>query len=208
MKNLSTILNIVLLVAVAVLYYLYFSGGASTSSAVSGGGVNLEDIKIAYVNSDSVVKYYDFIKSNQEVMDAKGKRLEQDFRNRATNLQNEITAYQRNASNMTIGQVRAVEEDLAKKQQNLQMFEQSITQELINDQNRINKELYDRITKFLKSYSEQTGIQVVLKFDPTSDLLYGGEVLDITQDVIKGLNDSYKAEKNPASSADSTAVKK
>lgn len=208
MKNLSTILNIVLLVAVAVLYYLYFSGGAPTSSAVSGGGVNLEDIKIAYVNSDSVVKYYDFIKSNQEVMDAKGKRLEQDFRNRATNLQNEITAYQRNASNMTIGQVRAVEEDLAKKQQNLQMFEQSITQELINDQNRINKELYDRITKFLKSYSEQTGIQVVLKFDPTSDLLYGGEVLDITQDVIKGLNDSYKAEKNPASSADSTAVKK
>ena len=207
MKNVSTILNIVLLVAVAVLYYLYFSGGSSTTSSVAGGGVNLEDIKIAYVNSDSVVKYYDFIKSNQEVMDAKGKRLEQDFRNRATNLQNEITAYQRNASNMTIGQVRAVEEDLAKKQQNLQMFEQSITQELINDQNRINKELYDRITKFLKTYSEQTGIQVVFKFDPSSDLLYGGEVLDITQDVIKGLNDTYKAEKNPTS-GDSTAVKK
>lgn len=98
-------------------------------------------------------------------------------------------------NNMTIGQVRAVEEDLARKQQNLQLFEQSISQELMNDQARINKELYDRVTAFLKEYGKQKGLMVVLKFDPTSDLLYAYDSLDITNEVLEGLNAAYQKEK-------------
>jgi outer membrane protein len=124
-------------------------------------------------------------------------------------LQNEITAYQRNVSNLTIGQARALEEDLTKKQQNLQMYQQSLSQELMNEESKLNKELYDRITTYLKKYGQENGLQVVLKFDPTSDVLYGVEALDITNIVVKGLNDEYKTEKeggkNPK--ADSTATK-
>lgn len=208
MKNLSVILNIVLLVAVGVLYYLHFAGSGSTSTTSSASGVPLSDLKIAYVNADTILGHYEYLAAKREIFEAKGKRLEQDLRNRATSLQSEITAYQRNAGNMTIGQVRAVEEDLGKKQQNLQLFEQSINQEMLNDQNNLNKELYERITAFLKKYSAANGLQVVLKYDPTSDVLFGGEALDITPDVLKGLNEDYKAEKEgkkPA--ADSTKTK-
>jgi outer membrane protein len=209
MKNLSIVLNIVLLVAVGVLYYLHFAGGNSSSSAVTASGVPISELKIAYINSDTILEHYNYLKAKREILEAKSKRLEQDFRNRATSLQGEITAYQRNANNMTIGQVRAVEEDLGKKQQNLQLFEQTITQELMNDQNTLNKELYDRITSFLKNYSAGTGLQVVFKYDPTSDLLYGGEVLDITQDVLKGLNETYQKEKEGTKVAtDTTKTKK
>jgi hypothetical protein len=34
----------------------------------------------------------------------------------------------------------------------------------------------------------------VFKYDPTSDVLFGEAALDITNDVIKGLNDEYTAE--------------
>ena len=43
-------------------------------------------------------------------------------------------------------------------------------------------------------------MQVVFKYDPTSDVLYGGESLDITADVIKGLNEAYGVEKNGTAS--------
>jgi outer membrane protein len=50
---------------------------------------------------------------------------------------------------------------------------------------------------------------MVLKFDPSSDLLYGGDALDITQQVIKGLNETYKQETATAKAkADSAKVKK
>lgn len=209
MKNLSLILNVVLLVAVIILYVLHFSGPGKVESRSSGSDTSAVDLRVAYINSDSVLKYYDYLKVNRDQLEAKTKKMDQDLRNRTVGLQNEITAYQRNVSGMTLGQARAAEEDLGKKQQNLQMYQQSLQQQLMQEEAKLNKELYDRITGFLKEYGQEKGLQVVLKFDPTSDVLYGGESLDITQDVIKGLNESYQSEKQgPGAKADSTTAKK
>lgn len=206
MKNISLILNAILFVAVAVLYYLHFSPKAN---GVAGeASTNVSDLKIAYINSDSVLKYYAFFNVNKEKLEAKGKKLDQDFRNRAQSLQNDIASYQRNVGSMTIGQAKAVEEDLGKKQQNLQLYQRSLEQEIMNEQAKMNEDLYAKITAYLKLYGEEKGLQAVLKYDPTSDLLYGGKAIDITQDVIKGLNEAFKQEASPTVKADSTATKK
>jgi outer membrane protein len=196
MKNLPIGLNILLLIAVGVLYFLHFSNkgnSGSTDSASAPGSIS-----IAYINADSVLKHYEFLKDNKVVLEAKTSKMDSDFRNRAQSLQGEIDAYQRNASNYTIGQARALEEDLTKKQQNLQMYQQSLSQELMGEEAKLNKELYDRITNFLKTYGKENGIQAVFKFDPSSDVLFGAEALDITATVVKGLNDAYKVEKETA----------
>jgi outer membrane protein len=205
MKNLSLILNAILLVAVGVLYYLHFSTGKS--SGTSESAVTPSDLKIAYINADTVLKYYEYLKTTKVTLEEKTKKMDQDYRNRAMGLQNEIAAYQRNVSNMTLGQVKAVEEDLGKKQQNLQMYQQSLGQQLMEEESKIQKELYDRITVFLKKYGSEKGLQIVLKFDPTSDLLFAGQPLDISQDVITGLNAAYKLESTTKTKADSTATK-
>jgi outer membrane protein len=204
MKNLSLVLNIVLLIAVVVLFYLHFSGSKSPASSGSSDSSVAYDMKIAYINFDTVLKYYDYLKVNKEKLEAKGKKLNDDYRNRVLSLQSEIQAYQRNVSGMTLGQARSAEEDLGKKQQNLQMYEQSLTQQMMQEQDKLIKELYERITAFLKIHGKEKGLQLVLKYDQTSDLLFGNEPLDISQDVIKGLNDTYKNEK---AKADSTAKK-
>jgi outer membrane protein len=197
MKNISLILNVILLVAVGVLFYLHFSStGSAVSTSTATTGFTGE-LRVAFINSDSVLKHYDYLKANAEVLEAKKAKVEQDYINRAKSLQGEIEAYQRNVNNMTVGQVRAVEEDLGKKQQNLQLYEQSITQELMNDQSKLNQELYQRITAFLKEYGKEHGLHVVFKYDTTSDILYGEDILDITEDVIAGLNAAYTTEKNP-----------
>jgi outer membrane protein len=205
MKNLSLILNAILLVAVGVLYYLHFSAGKSSGNSEST--VTPSDMKMAYINSDTVLKYYEYLKTTKVKLEEKTKKMDADYRNRAMGLQNEIAAYQRNVSNMTLGQVKAVEEDLGKKQQNLQMYQQSLGQQLMEEENKVQKELYDRITAFLKKYGNEKGLQIVLKFDQTSDLLFAGNPLDISQDVITGLNAEYKLENTTKTKADSTATK-
>lgn len=207
MKNISLILNAVLFVAVAALYYLQFSPTSSPAVAENTG--NSSDLKIAFINADSVLKYYEFFTVNRDKLEAKGKQLDQDFRNRAQSLQNDISAYQRNVGNMTIGQAKAVEEDLGKKQQNLQLYQRSLEQEIMTEQSKMNEELYAKITAYLKLYGEEKGLQVVLKYDPSSDLLYGGKTIDITQEVIKGLNESFKVENaKPAVKTESEPTKK
>jgi len=207
MKNLSLVLNAVLIVAVGVLYYLHFSGGPR--STPSGTTAVPGDTRIAYINSDSVLKNYEYFKVTREKLESKGKKLDADLRNRAQGLQNDYEAYQRNVSNLTIGQAKSLEEDLQKKQQNLQLYQQSLTQEMSGEEQKITQDLYTRVTDFLKKYGNEKGLQIVLKFDTSSDLLFGGENLDITKDVTAGLNEAYQVEKkSPASKNDSTATKK
>jgi outer membrane protein len=208
MKNLSLILNAVLLAAVLVLFYLHFSSAKPAASA-SSEQASLGDSKIAYIRTDSVLKNYDYLKVQREALDAKRGKMEQDYRNRAMGLQNEIAAYQRNVSSMTLGQVRATEEDLGKKQQNLQMYQQTLGQQLMEEEQKIQKELYDRITVLLKKYGVEKDLQVVLKFDPSSDVLFAVEGLDISTEVTERLNAEYKDEKTGTGvKKDSTASKK
>jgi outer membrane protein len=208
MKNLSLILNIVLLVAVAVLFWLHFS--PKTKASVSGNdaaAVDLSNFKVAYINSDTVLKYYDYFKAERDQLVDKQNKMNTEYRNRAIGLQNEIAAYQRSVNTMTLGQVRATEEELGKKQQNLQLYEQSLSQQLMMEQEKLNRELYTRVTTYLKKYGTDKGLHVVLKRDPTSDVMWAVDALDVSQDVISGLNDEYKTEKSGVK-ADSTAVKK
>ena len=87
------------------------------------------------------------------------------------------------------------------------MYQQSLGQQLMEEESKIQKELYDRITVFLKKYGNEKGLQIVLKFDQTSDLLFANNPLDISQDVITGLNAEYKLENTTKVKPDSTATK-
>lgn len=214
MKNLSLILNAVLLVAVGILFFLHFSGKKSAGPVVetSSGAVLPSELRVAYINSDSVLQHYEYLKANRVQLESKTKKIEQEYRNRAQGLQNEITAYQRNVTNMTLGQVKAVEEDLGKKQQNLQMYQQTISQQLMEEEAKLNKELYDRVTAYLKKFAAEKDLHFVLKFDVSSDVLYAGEALDVSNDVIQGLNAEYEQEKGGGTKApakkDTTSTKK
>ena len=205
MKQISLVINIVLGLAVAVLYFLHFSGKPDVSVNSGNSSGFSGDLKMAYINSDTVLKYYDYFKVSKEKLEAKGKKMDTDFRNRAQGLQREITSYQNSVANLTIGQARALEEDLTKKQQNLRVYQESLAQELSIEENNLNQELYKKITAFLKDYGNEHGIQIVFKFDPSSDLLFVGDSLDITKEIIAGLNESYK--KGDTIKADSTIVK-
>jgi outer membrane protein len=207
MKNLSLVLNIVLLVAVIVLYVLFFSG-SKTASTYSPSDTTASTAKIAYILTDSVLDNYEYLAASKNVLEEKTKKLQQEYRNRAMGLQSEIAAYQRNRNSLTLGQDQAMQEDLGKKQQNLQMYEQTLSQQLMGEEQKLMKELYDRLTAYCKQYGQQRGLQVILKYDQSSDVLYGSGGIDITKDVIGGLNEAYRNEKSGTVKADTTAKAK
>ena len=207
MKNLSVVLNVVLFIAVAVLYYLHFSSNdmQNAKSEVSGNS-EIVDSNIVFVNSDSIVANYDYIKDKQTELEKKSIKLDTEYKNRAQGLQTEFNNYQQNSANLTIGQARAVEEDLMKKQQNLKLYEQSLMQELAGEEAKISQELYDQVSRVVASYGKNNNVQMVVKFNQGSDVLFANEGLDITNEVIQLLNEDYKNGVT-ASVVDSTKVK-
>ena len=208
-NNISIGLNVVLLIAVVVLYVLHFSGEGDTSEQTDVVESTPVDLSIAYVNSDSLLKNYDFFKELEKQLIEKRDKLNAEYQNRAEGLQKEIQNFQTTAPNMTMAQGRAVEEDLRKKQQNLMMYQEQLGQQLMQEEAKMNTELYDKVSDYLHEYGLTKDLQIVLTYTKGSGVLYANEGLDITDQIIVGLNDAYKAEQSGGSSevkADTTAA--
>lgn len=188
MKNLSLILNAVLIVAVGVLYFLHFTSSSSDETSTVSGAPAGGEYKVAYINSDSVLVNYDYFEEIQGELQKKGAQLEQEYQSRAQGLQREVNDFQRTVNSLTIGQAKALEENLVKKQQNLRLYQENLSQQLMQEEAKLNQELYNKITSFLKEYSAESQIDLVVKYNQGSDVLYANQGMDITKAVIEGLN--------------------
>lgn len=200
MKNLSVVLNVVLLIAVAFLYIDKFSGNGSETSIMSLSdvnadtpGINSGELTIAYINSDTLLAKYAFYDEINELLNQKRTQAQNQFESRARSLQQEIESFQRTVDGMTINQARAKEEELIQKRENLQRLENNLGQELMAEENKLTNELYDVIADYLAIYGKEKGINIILTYTKGSGVIYADEGLDITQDAIKGLNERHAA---------------
>nr|WP_236587854.1 OmpH family outer membrane protein [Marivirga aurantiaca] len=154
-----------------------------------------QNVSIAYIDSDSLLTKYELTKEIEEKLATKQEKFEKEYQNKAQGLQQEISDFQRTAANLTVAQGKALEESLMKKQQNLMRYQESLTQQLRQEEAKLNEELYNNVSEYLKEYGKKNNLELVLTYSRGSGVLYANEQLDISNDVIKGLNEAYLSEK-------------
>lgn len=193
MKNASLILNVVLTIAVAVLYYLHFKNPQPETAAVSGVPAEAKGKAIVYVNVDSLLTKYDFFKDTQKVLESKRFQLENDIAAKGRNLQNKVTFFQQRAATMTQEQGRATEASLQKEQQDILAYRDRAAQNLALEEQTKNKELYDQIYDYLKKVNGQNKYEFVLGYTKGGGILFADPSGDRTQMVLDGLNKEYQS---------------
>ncbi|WP_247232379.1 OmpH family outer membrane protein [Telluribacter sp. SYSU D00476] len=207
-NNTSLIWNIVLTVALAVLYFLHFSGSKSGSASSSDSSA-VGGRRIVYVQVDSLLTNYDFFKETKKELENKRFQLENDLTTRGRSLENEIAFFQQRAQTMTLDQARATEQQLMKKQQDLVQYRDRSAQQLAQQEADKNEMLYKQIQEYIKKYNDENQYEFVLGYSQGGGILYADTTLDVTQKMIAGLNKEYKdkASKGGAAKADSTSKK-
>ncbi len=195
MKNLSLIANIVLALAVAILFYLHFSSGAQPSESPLAATLPASSAGVAYVNSDSLLNGYEYFKQIKKDLEEKSKRAEKDLLSKQTALQREFQAYQQNAAGMTMEQRQKTEESLMRKEQQFREYSQTAGMQLQEEEAKLNEQLYAKVSGYLKKHSEGKSYRLIFGYSKTGNILYASDTLDITSAVLKGLNEEYKKEK-------------
>ncbi|HJA13689.1 MAG TPA: OmpH family outer membrane protein [Candidatus Butyricimonas faecavium] len=195
MKNLSIGLNVVLLIAVIVLYVLHFSGNGKDTSNQSGTATVNADTKIVYINMDTLLNNYT---QSRELNEAFLKKLEAnrtELNIKVKNFDREAAEFRNKVENngfMTRERAEQAQMDLMIKQQNLQKLQQEMTENAQREQMEINRKLYDAITNFLTEYNKTKGFQLILSTTLGGNVLFAQEGFDITNDVVNQLNEQYK----------------
>lgn len=209
MKQLSTILNAVLLVAVAVLYILYFTGGKNQPNQDSPQGSvaaetstnSLPKGAYAFIELDSLLRASELYKEMEKQVTAKGQELNQKYSARAQRLQQDLDIYQRNRQNLTIAQAKLEEETLTRRSTELQRYQQQLGQELRMQEQMLLDSIYNVITSYLDDYSKEQGINMILNSQRGGPVMFANQGMDITNQVINALNQDYQP-----TASDSTAA--
>lgn len=152
---------------------------------------------VVFVNSDSLLNNYDYYKAVKAKLLDLSQKAQAEIAVKGQAFQKEVATYQKSASSLNLAQRTATEKRLAKKQQDLQALTQNTGKQLQDEEADQNSKLYDRIAAYLKNYTKLKGYKIVLTYSKANpSMLYGDESLDVTKEVVAGLNDEYKKE-NP-----------
>lgn len=197
MKSYSIALNVVLLIAVGVLYVLHFTANSGCDSANVGEGQRIvgKDAKIVYINTDTLLRNYKLSVELNEAFLKKQEERNTELNIKAKELDRQAREFQRKVENggfISSERAEAARQELLEKNQKLQQLQQEMTEKMMKEQSELNKKLFESITNFLSQYNKEKGYDIILSTVVAGNILYAEEGFDITQEVVEKLNEQYK----------------
>jgi outer membrane protein len=197
MKNILLIINIVLILLVGYLYYLHFQNGKSKTvvETKSPASNTIEEkAKVAYIDLDSLQTNYSYYK-----------KIKADFERKQASANDEITKMQRKfqaravqlqqkAATMSQQEQANAMEEINKMQQQLQERKQGIDNDLFDYNSKMKEDILNRIQDFLKVYNKDGRYSYIFSYEP-GFMFYKDSTLNITPDVIAGLNELAEKKK-------------
>lgn len=169
------------------------NNAAATAPATTPTG------KIAYVNLDTLGDRYEYFKTKKADFEKRQAAMEAEVERLGQTLQSEYAAFQKKAQAGTLTQAEgeAAQKKLAGMQQNVESRRQTLGAQLMKEQDEFNKELQDRLDNYLVKYNASKGYDFILSYVKGGNILLANKTLDITEDVIKGMNEEEKANPTP-----------
>lgn len=194
MKNFTLGLNIVLTLAVAVLFYLHFSSTKKIAPPVEGKQSATGNFKIAYFEMDSIESHYEYLKDVRSSLRA----LEQQKSNELAGMRNDyktkLQEYQAKGKSMSQEDVAKATEVMQRLEYEIKNQEQIKSQELQDVSIQRIQEVKKKIEEHLKEFNKDKNYSYI--FASSGDIMYYKDsVYSITNELLKGLNEQYKKKK-------------
>lgn len=149
---------------------------------------------IAYVEIDSILKDYQYCIDKKGTLDAKGKQFEAQMAAKMSQLEKAANAFQQKLQKGGFASQQEAENEQRRIQQMQQQgaqLEQQLQKKMLAEQDAFNSVLRDSVQSFLKEYNKAKGFKMILT-KQGDNILLADDKLDVTQEVLDGLNKRYK----------------
>jgi outer membrane protein len=188
--------NAVLLLGLVGIYILHFtSAPKSKVNAEATAPIQKEGgLTIAYVDTDSLLANYQYAKDLETELLAFKDQQEKYYQQQVAKFQNDYQSYLKNGSTMTLKQQQDTEAELKARAEKMASLEQELMSKVAERQIEENTKLLNAIFAFVREYNaanQQFDI-VLRKTFENSPTLYLNPGMDITQEIVDGLNEEYK----------------
>ena len=166
---------------------------------ISRDSVAQSGARIAYFHMDSVQRRFDLIKEKDERFKREGQRLENDLQNELARSQARYEELmKKDHSYSTQTELKADEAEVQGLMGKMQRMQARSEEQLMKLEAEMLNEITKELKDFLKAYNEQAGFDYIFSIQNGGQIWVGNEGLNITEDMVLGLNARYRASKQPA----------
>jgi outer membrane protein len=203
MKNGLLIWNLALTLGCGYLLVTHFTGKKTAGSLTSDSRGNKTGesgkgtFKIAYFEMDSLAANFDMVKELKSEMLKREESINSEMERLSKNLQQKFNYYQQQATSGSLNQEQseAASREMKNMDDEMKNRKQSLDSEYSDFVMRRQNEIKTKIESFLKEYNKTKEYSYIVSYE--QGLFYFKDTAyNITADVVKGLNEFYKAKKN------------
>lgn len=205
MKNTSLILSIIALVAVAALGISNLTDkGTGSKKAASTDGQEesaLATGAIVYFNMDKVLENYDMANDLRSVVQTKVQGITDEVNRRGNKLQADYNAFQDklNKGLLTSSTAQVQSQDLQSRQEKFSNYAAQKQREIEEEQTVMQNQILEAIRAYVEQYNAEKKYSMVIATQSvngtpgslTAPVVEAESFLDITDEILAGLNDEY-----------------
>ena len=200
MKNTSLILSIISLVAVVAFGIVSLTKGGKTAAQAEGEAVEAVACEgaIVYIDLDRILMEYDMANDLRSVVETKVQNIQAEVNRRGTKLEKDVKAFQEKMEKglMTRSVAEVQGQKLQQQEQDFNVYAAQKQQEIQEEQVVMMNQLGDAIKTFLDKYNEEKQYAMILTNQGGAPVITGDAALNVTDDVLAGLNEEYIKTKN------------
>lgn len=166
---------------------------ANNTASQENAPVAVSGLKIAYIDVDSLLANFTFAQDLMEELTRKEENYRLVLTEEANKLDKEAQDFQKKVQNGVYSSRERAESEqnrLLKKQQALQEKSDKYSLELLNEREANSQKISETVENHVKEYNKTHGFNLIIS---KNSLLYADEGLNITADILDGLNAEYKS---------------
>jgi outer membrane protein len=200
MKKIITVLSYLRLFAIALLFGACGNandGNKSSDVQPSTNNATAVETKItdiAFIKLDTIVQHYDLFHDLRREFEQKKKRKEDEFQSKVRTFQNDAKTFKEKYDKMllTTSQVEEQSRLLEQREGKLQEEASQLNTSLGEEEAVLGRQVMDAIQKHIERYNAEKKYSLILN---AAIIMIGHPSMDITSEILKGLNEEYIASK-------------
>ena len=159
---------------------------------VAAGLTSCNEQKTAYVDTTRLIQEYSEMQEVEAEFNTRSDMVKGELDSLARSFQQEVQEYQKNMNSMSTAQRQEIEEGLMRKQQTIQQQQQMRGNQLRQESDVVIDSIVNKVKEYVREYGKENNYTYIFGSNESANIMYAEDGLDITEEVLQKLNESYK----------------
>lgn len=150
--------------------------------------------KMAFVRSEELVYNFKGTKEARVKYDNEKQQWQSNLDTLQADFERSLRQFEKNLTSLSPAERREEEQKLSIQQEQLLQYKQAIEEKAYQRDEEIMQGVLNQINAFVEEYGKENNYDLIMGTTRSGNILYGREGIDITDELIKLINDQYLGE--------------